>query len=115
MPNNSLQLTAVSLSSTAATEAKRYVQQGKAMVENDTNNLNRLAADIENAVNEDCQQLRNLSDETIEARLNPGDWSVKEIVGHLVDSVSNNHQRFIRLQVADRLVFPDYSQGEAQR
>ncbi len=44
------------------------------------------------------------------ARLNPGDWSVKKIVGHLVDSASNNHQRFVRLQVADGLAFQDYSQ-----
>ena len=80
------------------------------MVENDTNNWVRLASDIENAVNEACQQLRKLPEETIEARPNPGDWSVKEIVGHLVDSASNNHQRFVRLQVADGLIFPDYSQ-----
>ena len=80
------------------------------MVANDTNNWNGLASDIENAVNEACLWLRSFSDETIEARPNPGEWSVKEIVGHLVDSASNNHQRFVRLQVADGLVFPDYSQ-----
>jgi hypothetical protein len=80
------------------------------MVENDTNNWDRLASDIENIVNESCQQLKSLPEETIEARPNPGNWSVKEIVGHLVDSASNNHQRFVRLQVADGLTFPDYSQ-----
>jgi hypothetical protein len=80
------------------------------MVENDTNNWNRLASDIENTVNEAYQQLRNLPKEIIEVRPNPGNWSVKEIVGHLVDSASNNHQRFVRLQVADGLTFPDYSQ-----
>ncbi|MFH1932660.1 MAG: DinB family protein [Pseudomonadota bacterium] len=79
------------------------------MVENN-NNWDRLASDIENAVDEACNQFRNLPEETIEVRSNPGDWSVKEIVGHLVDSASNNHQRFVRLQVADGLVFPDYSQ-----
>jgi hypothetical protein len=71
---------------------------------------NRLTSDIENAVDEACKQFRSLSEETIEARPNPGDWSVKEIIGHLVDSASNNHQRFVRLQVADGLAFPDYSQ-----
>ena len=80
------------------------------MVENDTHIWNRLASNIENAVNEACRQLRSLPAETIETRPNPGDWSVKEIVGHLVDSASNNHQRFVRLQVADGLVLPDYSQ-----
>lgn len=43
------------------------------------------------------------------SRPEPGEWSVKEIVGHLIDSASNNHQRFVRLQLADGLVFPDYS------
>lgn len=80
------------------------------MVENNNNNWDRLASDIENAVDEPCNQFRSLPEETIEVRSNPGDWSVKEIVGHLVDSASNNHQRFVRLQVADGLVFPDYSQ-----
>jgi hypothetical protein len=29
-------------------------------------------------------------------------WSGKEILGHLVDSATNNHQRFIRAQFEDR-------------
>ena len=89
---------------------RRYVQQGYTMVENVPNNWNNLASDIENAVDEACKQFRSLQEEAIEARLNHGDWSVKEIVGHLIDSASNNHQRFVRLQVADGLSFPDYSQ-----
>ena len=80
------------------------------MIENDTHDWNRLASDIETAVNAASRQLKSLPDETIEARPEPGEWSVKEIVGHLVDSASNNHQRFVRLQVADALVLPDYSQ-----
>jgi len=35
-----------------------------------------------------------------------GDWSIKEIACHLVDSASNNHQRFTRLQRTQRLEFP---------
>ncbi|CAB1055886.1 hypothetical protein D1BOALGB6SA_620 [Olavius sp. associated proteobacterium Delta 1] len=80
------------------------------MVKNNTNTWHRLASDIEVTVNEACQRLRSLSNEIIVARPNPGDWSVKEIIGHLVDSASNNHQRFVRLQVADGLILPDYSQ-----
>ena len=80
------------------------------MVKNDTNNWDRLASDIEYAVKEPLQQLKSLPNDTIEARPKAGEWSVKEIVGHLVDSASNNHQRFVRLQVTDGLVFPDYSQ-----
>ena len=80
------------------------------MTENDTNKWNRLASDIEATVNEACRRIRNLPNDTVETRPDPGEWSVKEIIGHLVDSASNNHQRFVRLQVADGLVLPDYSQ-----
>ena len=36
------------------------------------------------------------------------DWTLRDMVGHLIDSASNNHQRFVRLQLEDRLVFPGY-------
>jgi hypothetical protein len=38
----------------------------------------------------------------------PDDWSVKQIACHLIDSASNNHQRFTRLQQIARLEFPGY-------
>ena len=31
----------------------------------------------------------------------PGKWSKKEILGHLIDSATNNHQRFVRAQFED--------------
>jgi hypothetical protein len=40
----------------------------------------------------------------------PGKWSRKEIVGHLIDSAANNHQRFVRARFQDDLVFPGYDQ-----
>ncbi len=41
----------------------------------------------------------------------PGKWSPKEVIGHLIDSAANNHQRFVRAQFTDDLVFPGYEQG----
>ncbi len=40
------------------------------------------------------------------------EWSKKEILGHLIDSAANNHQRFVRAvyKVADQ--FPTYNQEE---
>ncbi len=29
-------------------------------------------------------------------------WSIKEIIGHLIDSATNNHHRFIRCQYEDK-------------
>ena len=42
----------------------------------------------------------------------PDSWSLNEIIGHLIDSASNNHQRFVRLQFGDLLDFPAYD-GES--
>jgi hypothetical protein len=36
------------------------------------------------------------------------DWTLTEIVGHLVDSAANNHQRFARLRLGDLDAFPGY-------
>jgi hypothetical protein len=40
----------------------------------------------------------------------PGKWSPREIIGHLVDSASNNHQRFVRMRDRDDLVVDGYEQ-----
>ncbi|MGE5257815.1 MAG: DinB family protein [Hyphomicrobiales bacterium] len=42
-------------------------------------------------------------------------WSVKEILGHLVDSVSNNHQRLGRYIPGGNLTFPAYDQEQSVR
>jgi len=39
-------------------------------------------------------------------------WSAKQIIGHLIDSASNNHQRFVRAQSTNDLVCPGYAQDE---
>jgi hypothetical protein len=44
--------------------------------------------------------------------LAPGKWSRKQVIGHLVDSASNNAQRFVRAQLAPSLTFPGYAQEE---
>ena len=47
-----------------------------------------------------------------------GEWSPKQVVGHLIDSAANNHQRFVRAQFTHDLVFPGYEQDkwvEAQK
>jgi DinB family protein len=43
--------------------------------------------------------------------LQDGGWSRKEVLGHLIDSASNNHQRFVRAALQDSLEFPGYEQN----
>jgi hypothetical protein len=45
-----------------------------------------------------------------EARPSPERWTRQEVVGHLIDSASNNHQRFVRGQLAPGQDFPRYDQ-----
>jgi hypothetical protein len=66
----------------------------------------RLAASIERAV----PRLLAISDADASAAPAEGKWSPKEVLGHLIDSASNNHGRFVRAQFADDLVFPGYEQ-----
>jgi hypothetical protein len=44
-----------------------------------------------------------------------GGWSRKEVIGHLIDSASNNHQRFVRATLQESLDFPGYEQDGCVR
>lgn len=46
--------------------------------------------------------------EAAHVRPGPDAWTLSEIVGHLVDSASNNHQRFARLRLGPLESFPGY-------
>jgi len=44
-----------------------------------------------------------------------GGWSRKQVIGHLIDSASNNHQRFVRATLQESLDFPGYEQDGCVR
>jgi len=62
------------------------------------------------AVDRATDQLLTFSDIEAASRPTPGKWSQKEIIGHLIDSASNNHGRFVRAQLQDDLIFAGYDQ-----
>ena len=66
--------------------------------------------DLRAAVEGGAAALLALSEEDAGRRPAPGQWSPREVIGHLVDSAANNHQRFVRAQFQDDLVFPSYDQ-----
>lgn len=57
-------------------------------------------------------RLLSLSEEITALPLGPGKWSCKETIGHLIDSATNNHQRFVRAQFTNDLVFHGYDQEQ---
>ena len=56
-------------------------------------------------------RLKLLEDVTVRQKPSDERWAIIEVVGHLIDSASNNHQRFVRAQQADSLEFPKYEQN----
>ena len=70
-----------------------------------------IAADLQEIIDRVLPQLERLSEAESARKPDPGKWSPKEIIGHLIDSASNNHQRFIRAQFQDDLVFFGYEQN----
>jgi hypothetical protein len=68
--------------------------------------------DFRQTLDRAAQQLLLFSDADASVHPAPGKWSKKEIIGHLLDSASNNHGRFVRAQLQDDLVFPGYDQDE---
>jgi len=52
------------------------------------------------------------NEEFADVKLGEDKWTLKEMIGHLVDSASNNHQRFIRLQLQEELSLPGYEAEE---
>ncbi len=79
-------------------------------MKNELQELRKVAAEIRSIVTSCVEQWCDLTEDIAEKRPTPDSWSPKEIIGHLIDSASNNHQRFVRLQIRDVLIFPDYSQ-----
>jgi hypothetical protein len=67
--------------------------------------------DFRRTIETTAVRLHALSDAEQQGSRGAEAWTPKEIVGHLIDSASNNHGRFVRAQFTDDLVFPGY-EGE---
>jgi len=70
----------------------------------------KVAEALQRTVDEALPRLRAVSESQASQPWAPGRWSPRQIIGHLIDSASNNHQRFVRAQEGASLVFPSYAQ-----
>ncbi|MCQ2144922.1 MAG: DinB family protein [Bacteroidales bacterium] len=85
-------------------------------------NYSEIVSQIREIVAREEAVLAELAPEVVTERYNIQNRNIKMLLGHLVDSASNNQQRMVRLQYAPRcgysmpdanvgmLVFPDYTQ-----
>jgi hypothetical protein len=58
-------------------------------------------------------ELLGLSPELADVPWRVGGWTRKQIVGHLLDSATNNRQRFVRAGADGRYARPKYAQDAA--
>jgi hypothetical protein len=69
-----------------------------------------LAQLLQNALDSELPRLRSISESDSGAKTSTA-WSHKEELGHLIDSASNNHQRFVRAALEPEYHGPSYDQN----
>ncbi|HLY60788.1 MAG TPA: DinB family protein [Terriglobia bacterium] len=72
--------------------------------------MKEIAKSLEALIDGAAHRLFDITDVDSEVRPAPGKWSKKEIIGHLIDSAANNHQRFVRAQQESGIALPSYAQ-----
>jgi len=70
-------------------------------------NYQQFLDDFQQTIQDATPRLKSISDDDA-SKSSDGHWSPKQELGHLIDSAANNHQRFVRGQFMDDLVFPGY-------
>jgi len=60
--------------------------------------INQALAQLTFIVEKAPSMLTQISEEKMSEKPAPNKWSKKEIIGHLIDSATNNHHRFVRGQ-----------------
>jgi len=70
--------------------------------------MQNINGDLNKTVQDFYKKYQNTDDKKASMRPEPGEWSLKEIMGHLINSASNNHQRFVGLQFVTEMPYPEY-------
>ena len=73
--------------------------------------LKDLAESLERRVRRELSGLREVAERDAGVRPAPGKWSQKEELGHLIDSATNNHVRFVLASLEPEFRGPGYQQN----
>lgn len=79
------------------------LNKGTLMLQSTANELDQILRDV-------ASKLSAISESVSSSRPSSDKWSKKEILGHLIDSASNNHQRFVRAQLSPTVSQAGYEQ-----
>jgi len=77
--------------------------------------MRKLSDELISVIDAAEQKLRQISEPESRKPILAGGWSSKQVIGHLIDSASNNHQRFVRAALQPSLDFPGYDQDGCVR
>src|SRR5258708_5418573 len=72
--------------------------------------MNEWLDDFKETIERAAPRLLQISEEQSAQPRAEDHWSSKQIIGHLIDSATNNHVRFVVGQLKDDLIFPGYDQ-----
>jgi hypothetical protein len=61
--------------------------------------MNAVAQQMRDLVANAGPRMLSMSEEEVARKPYQEKWSLKEVLGHLIDSAANNHQRFVRMQL----------------
>jgi hypothetical protein len=70
--------------------------------------METVSKDLGATVRDFYQKHQNIDNKIASKRCAAGEWTLKEIIGHLVNSACNNQQRFLGLQFVSEMKFPEY-------
>ncbi len=71
-----------------------------------------VASELDQTLESVRAPLLAITEQAADQRPGRDKWSRKEILGHLIDSAANNHQRLVRLQHEEVVMLPGYQQEE---
>ena len=72
--------------------------------------MSRVASELRAEVAAALPRLRAMTETRAEASRGDGKWVRTEILGPLLDSAANNHQRFVRARFSNPFAWPGYDQ-----
>jgi hypothetical protein len=76
----------------------------------DQSSFAAIGAALAESVEAALPRLRAISEARAAQPRAAGKWSPKQVIGHLIDSAANNHQRFVRAQEGESYTGPGYTQ-----
>ena len=73
--------------------------------------MRETAEELRKIINQFGPLLRHIEEKDASVKPLPNKWSKKEILGHLIDSACNNHQKFVRTIAEKHINFTGYQQN----